>query len=1077
MTTDLFDLADKPQNTDDLPQGEADDRKEKTDPATNEDHDQGSAQAPSESSTDDHDLDQLPEGMHLDADGWTAYDDDQHPTKFNGARLSPDHWRELVIESSIDPALVLARGYATMDASTATFIKRQGITPRALEAEHFPGLLVIMHAPDGDGLTFQWKPATPVIGRNGKPQKYISRVADPRLDIHPAQLPLLADLDRRLWIGEGVKKGDALATRDELAINLTGVWNWRTKDGPLPDWEHVPVKGRQVVICYDADAWTKPNVLQAMVRLGTWLQSRGARVSYLIVPDQANGRAVKGVDDFLAAGGTVDQLLQAATRTPPEAVKTDDAFTDSRLAERVADEVLAGRYCWIPGLGWLRWDGRRWSECSDKNVGEAVRQWTLDRFQEAVAKGTTSGRMDKDEVSGWMSVEAASKQRAVIGLAAGIVERSIDELDGDPDLLNTPSGVVDLRTGQLRPHDPDLMMSKITAADYRPGAQHPDWTKALDAVPEDIRDWFRLRMGQALTGHMTPDDRLVVCQGSGANGKTTVMDTIGRAAGDYYILASDRILLANPDQHPTEIMDLQGVRLAVAEETPEARRLSVVRLKKTIGTPRIRARKVHRDTVEFDATHSFFLSTNYRPVIEETDRGTWRRLALVRFPFTFRKAGEDLVGANDRRSDEGLRDRAKLDPEVWTAALAWMVDGARAWYDLGRVMPPLPARVETDTRDWRTESDQVLAYLDDRLRFDRDRHVMATDLLADLNDWLDDRGHRPWSDKTLAARFGDHEEIAGRHVEKRKTRASAALSRPPDRTPYGAPFDMANDDKPMPRTYAAWHGLRFATDEDLAEDQVDDHDQDPGQGDDQAAGGDESSRVPAVPADSKLSQAREIGEVSENPEHPEQAGDEDQDPEQIARLDQLQDELEAILDWLDTIGPDPLDPCPKCQAEELHVDQAAGLTICLAEGCDYLRSRDAFTDWLLDQTEHADDLVRTLAREVADDDKWPDDADTLDELATYIAGHENHDCRIIIALRRAWSLFTGQPVDDDDQDQDQPPTLDLDQLDPDDLPLPGGPSGCCQGPSLIIREGRWIKRACMTTGCQKRERLREVTAA
>jgi putative DNA primase/helicase len=96
-------------------------------------------------------------------------------------------------------------------------------------------------------------------------------------------------------------------------------------------------------------------------------------------------------------------------------------------------------------------------------------------------------------------------------------------------------------------------------------------------------------------------------------------------------MASDRILLANPDQHPTELMDLQGVRYAVAEETPEARRLAANRLKKTIGTPQITSRKVHKDEVTFDATHSFFLSTNFRPMVEETDLGTWRRLQLVRF--------------------------------------------------------------------------------------------------------------------------------------------------------------------------------------------------------------------------------------------------------------------------------------------------------------------------------------------------------------------------------------------------------------------------------------------------------------
>jgi P4 family phage/plasmid primase-like protien len=507
---------------------------------------------------------------------------------------------------------------------------------------------------------------------------------------------------------------------------------------------------------------------------------------------------------------------------------TDDRFTDAMMAETVAEEVMTDRFIWTAGLHWLTWNGHKWAPCSDVTVGEAVRSWSSEQFKAAVDE-LLAGRGNQETVDGWRSMLQAHKEGNVLKLARGLVEHQVAELDTHPDLLNTPAGIVDLRTGELLPHDPDLMMRKCTGAESRPGYRHPDWDKTVEAIPPDIRDWVQMRLGQALTGHMTSDDKLPIFQGAGENGKTTVLDTCGRAAGDYYLLVSDRILLASPDQHPTELVDLQGVRLAVAEETPEARRLSVNRLKKTVGTPRITARKVHKDDVTFDATHSLMLSTNYRPLVEETDRGTWRRLALVRFPYTFRKPGEDVIeGTNDRRGDPTLRDRVKLDPDVWAAALTWMIEGARRWYDNGKILPEPPARVEADTRDWRAESDQVLAYLDDRLRFDPTRHVMATDLLEDLNTWLAARGHRPWSDKTLAARFGDHEEIGYHRVEKKKTRQSKALSRPLGKAEPGSPFTSPGDHG-VPQSYAAWHGVRFVTDSDLTSD------------------------VPAVPAKSKLS--------------------------------------------------------------------------------------------------------------------------------------------------------------------------------------------------------------------------------
>jgi putative DNA primase/helicase len=105
---------------------------------------------------------------------------------------------------------------------------------------------------------------------------------------------------------------------------------------------------------------------------------------------------------------------------------------------------------------------------------------------------------------------SAGRERSVLSLARGIVERQVTDLDRDLDLLNTPSGVVDLTTGELLPHDPALFITKIAGAEYRPGFTHPDWDKALEAVPADIQDWYQLRLGQAITGHMTPDDLLVV---------------------------------------------------------------------------------------------------------------------------------------------------------------------------------------------------------------------------------------------------------------------------------------------------------------------------------------------------------------------------------------------------------------------------------------------------------------------------------------------------------------------------------------------------------------------------------------
>src|SRR5690606_27922514 len=114
------------------------------------------------------------------------------------------------------------------------------------------------------------------------------------------------------------------------------------------------------------------------------------------------------------------------------------------------------------------------------------------------------------------------------------------------------------------------------------------------------------------------------------------------------------------------------------------RRLDIQRLKRVVGSTRITARYIRENSVEFELTHSLFITTNYRPVVTQTDHGTWRRLALVRFPYTF----------TGTTSDHGLRARVQRDQDVHAAALAWIVEGAKRWFAAGQITPPPPPTVE-----------------------------------------------------------------------------------------------------------------------------------------------------------------------------------------------------------------------------------------------------------------------------------------------------------------------------------------------------------------------------------------------
>ena len=686
----------------------------------------------------------------------------------------PDHYNEIILESRIEPETALARGYRTLTGTGAERdeLEALGFLPYVhARDDAYPGLLIPMYGMDGTVRGHQYKPRVPRMRTSGgepRPIKYETPKGHPNVVDVPVftATALRENPGTALWITEGVKKVDSLVSQGMAAVGLTGVFNWKSKEGVLGDWEEIPIKGRPAVVCFDSDASGNRNVQLAMTRLGAWLKSRGAStVNYLIVPADVDGTPVKGVDDYFAAGGTVEVLGAAATQTPPGAGEKDASFTDAVLVEDLAD-ALHGRFCWASGLGWLGWNGRVWKDVSDVEPLEAVRVWATGQYDATVDEQKRDRSRDlAGKVASWRAILGKTRLVALRDLSRGLLQRDAAEFDGNPDLLTVENGTVYLPTGKLGPFDPEHCITKMCAAEYRPGAQHPQWTAALRAVPEDMHEWFQDRLGQATTGYMTPDHMMVIAHGGGANGKSTVMEIIRKTLADYGVLVSDRVLMASPDAHPTELMDFKGARYALMEETPEARHLNVQRFKQTVGTPTMKARRMRMDPVEFIASHSLFINTNYRPTVTETDHGTWRRLSLMPWPYTFRKPGQPLTGPYDRVGDPSLA-YASGNPGVRAAALAWMVAGAVAWYERGRMMLPVPERVERETRDWRSETDLILGFTDDVLRFAPEGFVQTQDMLKAFNDWAGERGHRPWNDRTFASRFGAHDMVRAAKVRQ-----------------------------------------------------------------------------------------------------------------------------------------------------------------------------------------------------------------------------------------------------------------------------------------------------------------------
>lgn len=476
---------------------------------------------------------------------------------------------------------------------------------------------------------------------------------------------------------------------------------------------------------------------------------------------------------------------ESSHKLPVSSLELKDAY----LVNRIVKYVLWKRFLWVRGLLWMSWDGTRWVSVDESVVRDAVRMYFLYLHAHMLAEDTAEMEFLKS-VTGLLS---QAKIAAVVKLCqghAGAHARDASALDAHPDLLNTPGGVVNLRTGAVGPHNPELLLTKITRGSYYPGYRHPDWDQALTALPPETRSWFADRVGQSVTGYTPTDGIMLVLQGSGENGKTALTtDGPVIALGDYADMASSKLVASasGRSEHSTEMADLRGQRLLIGEELAEGRSIDVTALKRIQDVGRIKARLVHKDNMTFDATHTLMVTTNYSPVINETDHGTWRRLALLRFPYTFKKPGDPLETENDRPGDPGLKARIRGGREgQHDAIVTWAVEGAVRWYSRGQVDAPPPPRVTEDTLEWRKRTDVILASLTELFELTRDQVeggpvcVSSTEACEQFNQWLltTKRGNTQWTIQTFTDRFLGHDESRKYGVSEVRTTRLQNLSRP-----------------------------------------------------------------------------------------------------------------------------------------------------------------------------------------------------------------------------------------------------------------------------------------------------------
>jgi hypothetical protein len=319
--------------------------------------------------------------------------------------LADHHRHQLETESGIAREVIAERGYRTVK-SRADLLEFKKYQRRA------PSLYVPMHSPCGRMLP-QIRPDTPRKNKAGESIKYETpKDAEPVIDVHPRNRAALKDNTRRLWITEGVKKGDSLTSAGEVAISLAGVWMFGTKDGLYPAWDQVALEDRDLIFVYDSDIMHKPGVAAALDRGSRLLAERGATVSIVYLEDGPNDEKT-GVDDYLANGGTVPEMVA-------KAVPYDPANFEYLRTERNVTLKNALAYYW-----------RAHSDMPVRTQGQNTRRSVM---RAAIRRCAKYGKIRKDGLSfpaptRSLAIEARVSQKTASRALSALIEEGLARLE------------------------------------------------------------------------------------------------------------------------------------------------------------------------------------------------------------------------------------------------------------------------------------------------------------------------------------------------------------------------------------------------------------------------------------------------------------------------------------------------------------------------------------------------------------------------------------------------------------------------------------------------------------------------
>jgi putative DNA primase/helicase len=419
---------------------------------------------------------------------------------------------------------------------------------------------------------------------------------------------------------------------------------------------------------------------------------------------------------------TGSQHVPASGPASPSYKPLNDLGNAERFAEQHGGLV---RFC--PETGkWLNYHEGRWKPDSCGMIHRRAHQTVRGIKMEAQQEGLSADDMAKIIKH---AEKSASKGRisAMLEIAKWfhVITVGTKDLDADPWLLNCRNGTLNLKTGDLQPHNPGDLLTRMIEAPFDPNAPCPIWQAFLSKImgnDQEKIEFLQRVFGYSLTG-ITREQCMFIFYGTGANGKTTFVEVMRDLLGDYATHTTTSSLLHSTTSGPrNDLARLNSSRLATAVEVMMGKHLDEALIKQLTGLDQVTARYLYKEFFEFRPQFKLLLAANHKPEIRGVDHGIWRRIHIIPFDVTI--PSEEI--------DKDLS--AKLKAEL-SGILAWAVRGCFEWRDRGLMVP---RSIADATKGYRREMDVLENFIEDRCQKGSDLSSGVGVLYAEYQKWCSD---------------------------------------------------------------------------------------------------------------------------------------------------------------------------------------------------------------------------------------------------------------------------------------------------------------------------------------------------